>query len=227
MNSAQSFDPIWEKKYSSGHMERYPWDSVVSFVFRNYPRNKQRKDVKVLEVGCGTGSNLWFAAREGFSVAGVDGSPSAIEAAQRRFSEDCLSGDLIVADFTKLPFEDNQFDLVIDRGSLVCCGLLAGKQAIREIHRVMCPSGRFFFNPYSDRHSSCSSGRKGPDGLTLDIADGAMVGVGQICFYGRQHVIDALSDFSIISLQHMEWAEVLCPSWDVHAEWRVIAEKTT
>jgi SAM-dependent methyltransferase len=225
MTDLQTFDPIWEEKYSAGHMERYPWDVVVSFVFRNFPRDKPRSEVRILEVGCGTGSNLWFAAREGFSVAGVDGSTSAINAAQQRFQAEGLSGDLRVADFTSLPFGDDSFDLVIDRGSLVCCGFEMGKQAISEVHRVLKKGGRFLFNPYSDRHSSFSAGRPGPDGLTLDIAAGTMVGVGQICFYGRRQVVSALQDFRLVSLQHMEWTEMLEPGWMVHAEWRAIAEK--
>ena len=225
MTKSRTFDPIWEDKYSSGHMERYPWDSVVSFVLKNLPKDKPRSAIHILEVGCGTGSNLWFAAREGLSVAGVDGSESAINAAKLRFKEEGLLGDLRVADFTSLPFEDEYFDLVIDRGALVCCGFSMCKLAISEIHRVMKKGGRFFFNPYSDRHSSYSAGIPGLDGLILGISAGSMVGVGQICLYGRQQVESALGDFRIISLQHSEYTEMLTPGWMVHAEWRAIAEK--
>lgn len=225
MTKSRTFDPIWEDKYSSGHMERYPWDSVVSFVFKNLPKDKPRSAIHLLEVGCGTGSNLWFAAREGLSVAGVDGSESAINAAKLRFKEEGLLGDLRKAYFTSLPFEDEYFDLVIDRGALVCCGFSMCKLAISEIHRVMKKGGRFFFNPYSDRHSSYSAGIPGLDGLILGISAGSMVGVGQICLYGRQQVETALGDFRIISLQHSEYTEMLTPGWMVHAEWRVIAEK--
>lgn len=226
MTATQSFDPIWEAKYAAGHFERYPWDVVVSFVFRNFPRDKARSEVRILEVGCGTASNLWFAAREGFCVAGVDGSPSAILGAQRRLLSEGLAADLRVADFTSLPFEDNYFDLVIDRCSLTCCGFETGQRAVSEIRRVLRKGGRFLFNPYSDRHSSASSGRSGADGLTLDISAGSMVGVGQLCFYSRQQVIAALKDFHVLDLQHMESAAVMAPNWLVHAEWRALAEKS-
>jgi ubiquinone/menaquinone biosynthesis C-methylase UbiE len=225
MVESRSFDPIWEEKYAAGHVVNYPWDVVVSFVFRNAPRDKPRHDIRILELGCGTGANLWFAAREGFQVAGVDGSSSAIRKAQERFQLDGLNGDLRVADFTHLPFDDNSFNLVIDRGSLVCVGFETGKKAIHEVYRVLGEKGRFFFNPYSDRHSSYSSGEVGSDGLVSDISSGTMVGVGQLCFYGRQQVIAALCNFKLLSLQHMEYAEMLEPEWMVHAEWRAIAEK--
>ncbi|NEO02836.1 MAG: class I SAM-dependent methyltransferase, partial [Moorea sp. SIO3I7] len=129
---SQTFDPIWEAKYSAGHRNLYPWDIVVSFLFRNYPRNKPRNEVKILEIGCGTGNNLWFAAREGFNVSGIEGSSSAIASAQDRFTTEGLTGDLRVGDFTQLPFESNSFDLVFDRGSLTCCGFTAGQQAVAE-----------------------------------------------------------------------------------------------
>lgn len=225
MTETLSFDPIWEVKYAAGHAQRYPWDVVVSFVYQNYPREKSREAIRILEVGCGTASNLWFAAREGFQVAGIDGSQAAIRMAQERFMEEGLVADLKVGDFTNLPFDSEQFNLVIDRGALVCCDFQSAKRAIDEIYRVMIPGGRFFFNPYSDHHSSRSSGRTDPNGLTHGIAEGSMVNVGQICFYGRQQIESALTDFKIISLQHMEYSDHLVPSRCVHAEWRVVAEK--
>ncbi len=224
MNS-QTFDPIWEEKYASGHSQNYPWDAVVSFVFRNLP-DKPKKEVRILEVGCGTASNLWFAAREGFYVAGVDGSPSAIAKAKQRFETEGLSADLRVADFiTSLPFDDSSFDLAIDRSALVCVGLNNGRKAVNEIHRVLRPGGKFFFNPYSDRHSSAVAGNNGPDGLICSIMGGTLVDVGQICFYGRRQVLDALHGWKILSLQHMEFMEMLEPRRLIHAEWRVVAKK--
>jgi hypothetical protein len=75
----KTFDPVWEQIYQSGrHANRYPWDAVVSFVFRHRPRDLTPADTSVVEIGCGTAPNLWFAAREGFRVAGVDASDAAI-----------------------------------------------------------------------------------------------------------------------------------------------------
>lgn len=221
-----TLDPVWEEKYSQGLMVRYPWDAIVSFVFRSYPREKQRQDVKILELGCGTGCNLWFAAREGFQVAGIDGSKTAIEQARSRFEQEGLKGDLQVGDFTQLPFADQSFDLVIDRGALTCCGFSAAAKAINEAHRVLRTGGKFFFNPYSDRHSSFAAGTQGPDGVTIDIKGGTMTNVGQVCFYGKRQVLQVLSSgWNLSSLQHLELSEEISAQYSVHAEWRAIAEK--
>jgi len=66
--STSSFDPHWEQQiYGQGaHLNLYPFDVVVTFVFRNAPRDRPRSEVRIVEIGCGAGNNLWFAAREGF-----------------------------------------------------------------------------------------------------------------------------------------------------------------
>ena len=144
-----ALDPFWEQEiYAQGrHLNRYPFDGVVSFVNRWRPRDKSRADCGVVEVGCGAGNNLWFAAREGFRVAGIDGSESAIAFAQRRLSEEGLEGDLRSGDFTELPWPDESFDLAVDRCSLTCAGRDAQRQAVAELHRVLRPGGCFFTTP--------------------------------------------------------------------------------
>lgn len=222
----QTLDPIWEEKYSHGHTVKYPYDSVITFVFRHAPRDLDRKQVKILEVGCGTGNNLWFAAREGFSVFGVDGSKSAISFAKELFEREELQGDLRVADFTNLAYDNDFFDLVIDRGSLTCCGFKAAAEAISEIYRVLKPGGKFFFNPYSEEHSSFAAGIHDEDGLVTKIEAGSMTNVGQICFYSKQKALEALGNkFKIESIRNMVDKEVSNPAVLIHAEWRIIASK--
>jgi len=224
--STSAFNSLWEPElYGKGqHLNRYPFDAVVTFVYRNYPRDKPRHEVHILEIGCGAGNNLWFAAREGFAVAGIDGSAHAVDFARRRFAAENLSGDLRVGDFTQLPLRSESFDLAIDRGALVCVGRTAAKRATAEIYRTLRPGGRFFCNPYSDRHSSCTSGRPGPDGLTVDISAGSLQGVGPLCFYDRPQLDQLLAGWRLLSCQHVECVEE-GSEVSIHAEWRSTAEK--
>jgi SAM-dependent methyltransferase len=220
-------DPVWEKDiYSQGrHLNRWPFDCVVTFVFRHWPREKPRGSVRLLEIGCGAGNNLWFAAREGFSVTGIDGSESAIRYARQRFAEEGLSADLRVGDFTKLDFPDESFDLVLDRGALTCVGRTGRRRAVAEVRRVLMPGGKCLFNPYSDRHTSCLSGCPGPDGLTVGITAGTLTGVGAIGFVNRKEIDELFrGGWKVLSLQHLEIRQELEPG-DTHAEWRVIVAK--
>ncbi len=224
---ASAVGPVWESIYSEGRaLNRYPFDSVVQFIYRNYSRSKPRQETRILEIGCGAGNNLWFAAREGFSVAGVDGSQSAIEYAQKRFAEDGLHGDLRVADFIHLPFSDDSFDFVIDRAALTCSTFSDARKTIAEVRRVLISGGKFYFTPYSDRHSSFISGKPGQDGRTVDISGGTLTGIGPITFYGKRDVLDMFADgWKMVGLRHIEIIEEMEPEYLVHAEWLAVAEK--
>ena len=225
----------WDAWYQDGNTQRYPWDRVVSFVFRRAPKDRARSEVRILEVGCGAGSNLWFAAREGFSVCGIDGSATAIETARRRFAAEGLSGEFVTGDFTRtLPYPDARFDLAIDRGAIFCADYAGGRRAIDEIGRVLKPGGIFLFGPYSRRHSSYASGTLRGDGRVGDISRGTMMGVGDLCFYSEEMVREALSTgWTILSLSHHESRTATgggsspdAPDADVHAEWSVVARRT-
>jgi 2-polyprenyl-3-methyl-5-hydroxy-6-metoxy-1,4-benzoquinol methylase len=223
---SRTIDPIWEEKYSSGHAQYYPWDHVVSFIYNYFPKNKSKKNINILEVGCGTGSNLWFAAREGFKVFGIDASESAIEFAKERFGKENLQADLRVGDFCDLPFDNDMFDLVIDRAAITCCSFSDAKRVVSQISKKINKTGKFLFNPYSKAHSSYSSGILKEDGLVVDIQSGTLTGSGQICLYDEGDVKRLFSDdWSLLSMQHLELKDNIYKDPDIHSEWRVISEK--
>jgi len=227
--SVSNIDPVWENEiYGRGNqLNRYPFDVVVSFVFRHAPRDEPRHAVRILEVGSGAGNNLWFAAREGFRVSGIEGSASAVAHARRRFADEGLIGEFVQGDFSTLPFEGETFHLAIDRGSLTCCGASVARRAVAEMHRVLVPGGAALFNLYSKRHSSHLSGTPGSDGLTLDPREGTLISVGGICYYNREELDRLLSaGWLLESIQHVEIVEQAMPRQTVHAEWRVIAKKS-
>lgn len=222
-----SESPTWEEMYSKGRaLNRYPFDMVVQFIYRNYPRSKPRAETRILEIGCGVGNNLWFAAREGFNVTGVDVSPSAIKYARERFAEDGLNGDFQVADFIDLSFPDGVFDLVFDRAAITCTTFGSTQQIIAKIHRMLKLGGKFFFNPYSDHDSSFVGGKLSPDGRTIDITAGTKIGIGPIYFYSKRDILTLFAKhWKLVSLRHVEIMEEIEPLYLSHAEWIAIAEK--
>ncbi len=149
-----SFDPRWEDIYRAGQqLNRYPFNDVVTFMHRYHDRTKPREHIRVLEIGCGAGNNLWFAAREGFDVYGIDGSASAIDYARNRFSGEGLKGDFRVGDFCELPYEDDCFDIVIDRGALTLAGRSGATRAVEGILRSLKHGGHFFSHVLGDEAS--------------------------------------------------------------------------
>src|SRR3982750_4769681 len=65
-----------------------------------------RRDLQVLDAGCGSGGNLRFLRRYG-SVTGIDIAAEALALGRQR-----LQSDLAQASVLAIPFADASFDLV-------------------------------------------------------------------------------------------------------------------
>ena len=95
---------------------------------------------RVLEAGCGIGTDGINFARAGARYTGVDFSDVAVSVARDRFAEAGCAGDFVQASITDLPFEDASFDLVYSNG--VIHHLPETERAVAEFHRVLRPGGR-------------------------------------------------------------------------------------
>ena len=98
------------------------------------------KDLAVLEVGCGLGTDGAQFAKAGADYTGIDLTDAAVELAKRRFELFQLPGTFRVADAERLDFPDNSFDLVYSHGVLHHTPDTAA--AVREVHRVLRPGGK-------------------------------------------------------------------------------------
>ena len=102
---------------------------------------------RVLEVGCGAGTDLARFAKGGAVVTGVDVAASAIELARRNFQQQGLEADLREADGEHLPFADATFDLVYAHG--VVQYTADGAALVNECRRVLQPGGEAVFQVYN------------------------------------------------------------------------------
>src|SRR6195256_1621874 len=98
------------------------------------------RGLRVLEIGCGMGTDGAQFAQAGAHYAGIDLTEAAIELARKRFELSGLEGEFRVADAEKLDFADNSFDRVYSHGVLHHTPDTA--RAVREIYRVLKPGGR-------------------------------------------------------------------------------------
>lgn len=72
---------------------------------------------RVLEVGCGLGTNAEWLARNGLDVTAIDLSRVAIWRARRRFRKQGLTAKLYRADLLR-GLDEQPFDIVLDRATL-------------------------------------------------------------------------------------------------------------
>ena len=98
---------------------------------------------RVLEVSCGTGTNLPLL-REGVGeegiVAGLDISAGMIERSRRKLRRKGVRARLLLGDAARLPFQAGSFDAVLHHGGIA--EFPNKRAAIAEMARVVRPGGK-------------------------------------------------------------------------------------
>jgi SAM-dependent methyltransferase len=94
---------------------------------------------RVLDLGCGLGSELALLNARGLVAVGVDLSPLAL----RRAHAMQPALHLARADALHLPFQDATFDALLDRGCFHYVPLHERPRYAAETWRVLRPGGRF------------------------------------------------------------------------------------
>ena len=103
---------------------------------------------RLLEVGCGIGTDLVRFAKGGARVTGVDLAQTAIDLARKNFElNDVVAEELRVANGEALPYADAAFDAVYGHGVIQYTA--NAPQLIREMHRVLKPGGTGIFMVYN------------------------------------------------------------------------------
>lgn len=112
--------PSWDERYES---ENLPWDthSPAAQLVELFARPTFVPPRRVLEIGCGTGTNALWLAEQGCEVLGLDISPRAIAKAQAKAQAKPTRGPLrfVAADFLTVDLDhEAPFEFVFDRGVL-------------------------------------------------------------------------------------------------------------
>lgn len=106
------------------------------------------KDRRLLEVGCGIGTDLVRFARGGARVTGIDLAQTAIDLARLNFELNGLAAEeLRVANGEELPYADAAFDVVYGHGVIQYTA--DPRRLIAECHRVLEPGGTGIFMVYN------------------------------------------------------------------------------
>ncbi|GAB4120881.1 MAG: class I SAM-dependent methyltransferase [Roseiflexaceae bacterium] len=118
-----------------------------------------RRDLRILDAGCGTGANLRFLRRYG-QVRGIDIAQAAVEHSNQR-----VPGMVARSSVLTLPFLPQQFDLVTSFEVLYHKGVPDELPALLEAHRVLRPGGRLLirlpaFELLRGHHDAAVHGRR-------------------------------------------------------------------
>ena len=130
----------FNKRYISGDL---PWNiNRPDFNLVDVVRDFEIVPAKALDIGCGTGDNVLWLARQGFTVTGIDIAEKAIELALEKSVKNSIHADFYVRDVLKDDIPGNPYNFVFDRG----CFHTFDKKKQRSIyasrvHRLLADDG--------------------------------------------------------------------------------------
>jgi ubiquinone/menaquinone biosynthesis C-methylase UbiE len=110
-----------------------------------------RENMSVLDIGCGTGTQLVMYHQAGCRIFGVDSSPSMLEIARRKLGD---KAELSLQDAVKINYPDQMFDLITMMFVIHEVPAPIRPAVLTECKRVIKPEGRLllidhYFGPYS------------------------------------------------------------------------------
>lgn len=135
MNEAESYDEIAREVF-------LPLFEVIA---GKAVQLSGKEEGKCLDLGCGGGMFGYHILKQSqYHITFVDKQQEAIEICKARGKEWGLSDRVrtITSEVKKMPLEDNEFDLIVSRGSVGFWGEGSElEEVFKEIYRVLAPYG--------------------------------------------------------------------------------------
>jgi ubiquinone/menaquinone biosynthesis C-methylase UbiE len=150
--SGMDENSVWDRAYRAGRPEAIPWET-------GEPDNELVRLVeegkipagKTLDACSGLGTQAIYLASRGFRVWGIDVSETAVAEAAERARSRGLSIEFISGTVQDLPFDDEFFDFVLDRGCLHHQYGQDLREYLAEARRVLRPEGLIYLMAFTSR----------------------------------------------------------------------------
>jgi SAM-dependent methyltransferase len=139
----------WEYIYQSIPVSQIPWETgePAADILDLIKNKALTTRMKVLDVGCGLGTQTRFLAQRGIAATGLDISETAVKKAREQLLKDIdtitytAAANFVVGDACKMPFSTASFDFVYDRGCYHHLNPRQRREYAKEVTRVLQPKG--------------------------------------------------------------------------------------
>lgn len=143
--------PVMEKLgYAPQVLDRIPSTALESFagVGHHFELDPLKPGERVLDLGCGAGSDVFHAAVQvgpSGKVVGIDMTERMLEKCKKSLDgHGSMNVEFIAGHIEALPFDEGSFDCVISNGVINLTPRKA--DVFRSVARVLVPGGRFMFS---------------------------------------------------------------------------------
>lgn len=183
----------WEA-VAAGFLETRELSSIGVATVRSWARSL-RPGTAVLDLGCGSGAPIARALLEdGFSVYGVDASPTLTAAFRSRFPNSPVACEAV----EESTFFGRDFDGVVAWGLLFLLSEETQRSVLHRVGRVLGPGGRLLFTApaqgcaWADLSTGRPSVSLGADAYREALAEAGLMLAAEHVDEGENHYYDAV-----------------------------------
>lgn len=140
------------KKYNSKLFKKYAniydyIDLIIGHVRKKTANKVNGRNLKIIDVACGTGSQSIAFAKKGFEVTGIDLSKDMLKIAKNKIKPN-YNLKFIYTDASSIPFKNSEFDVASISLSLHDMPEKIGLKVLIEMKRVTKKNGKILIIDY-------------------------------------------------------------------------------
>lgn len=196
---------FWGKEIKRGNLV-YPNEQVIRFIKRYY---SQKKEITVLDFGCGGGRNTVALLNEGYNVIAMDYTDEAIEMTKEKCDKMGFKDVKIVKnDGVEIPLSDKCIDAVIADGSLFYNSKNDTRKIIINIGKTVKLGGMLWADFRTKKDALFGGGTLLDDGLYLMSKETNRGGC--TYFFADENDLEEIfreTGFEIASIDDYEYSE--------------------